>query len=432
MLDHMNTAILTQIIKDFHEAPLPVFQSRDLPIPLNTEKIITLIGPRRAGKTSTLFNMMHLLLSQGVAKERICYLSCEDERFEHTAEELGQLLEIYQSLYPHLDLSTCYFFFDEIQLFEKWDRFIRRLHDKISKHIFLTGSNAKLLSREIATELRGRSLSYTVLPLSFSEYCAFQHIDTTKKTSKNTAILHNALQQYLRFGGFPELLKYEPGLKITILQEYFNVMFYRDLVERFNVSNVSLLKFFIKRLMSCATKEFSINKIYNELKSSGYKISKDSLYDFSDNCEAIYLALTVKKYNAAIIHIELTEKKVYVVDNGLFNAINPKFSEDNGKLLEQTVFLQLLRKPGKVFFHKQKYECDFLVKEGLSITKAIQVTYDLSDPETREREIRGLIEACLAHELTEGLIITYREHNTLVHEGVEIRCVPILNFLLEQ
>jgi predicted AAA+ superfamily ATPase len=428
----MNTEIVRQIIKDFHEAPLPVFQSRDLPIPLNTEKIITLIGPRRAGKTSELFNIMQVLLSQGVAKERICYLSCEDERFDHSVEELGELLEVYQSLYPDLDLSTCYFFFDEIQLFDKWDRFIRRLHDTISKHIFLTGSNAKLLSREIATELRGRSLSYSVLPLSFSEYCAFQRIDTTKRTTKNTAILYNALDQYLRFGGFPELLKYEPTLKISILQEYFNVMFYRDLVERFDVSNVSLLKFFIKRLMSCATKEFSINKIYNELKSSGYKISKDSLYNFADNCEAIYLALPVKKYNASIIHLELTEKKIYVVDNGLFNAINPRFSEDNGKLMEQTVFLQLLREPGEVFFHKHKYECDFLVKEGLNVTRAIQVSYNLSDHETREREIRGLVEACLAHELTEGLIITYREKGEFVHDGVKISCVPLLSYLLEK
>lgn len=425
----MNIEILRQLIQDFHDEPLPVFRGRDLPIPLNTEKIITLIGPRRAGKTSELFNIMQALLDQGIAKERICYLSCEDERFEHSPKELDQLLEIYQALYPSLDLASCYFFFDEIQLFDKWDRFIRRLHDKISKHIFLTGSNAKLLSREIATELRGRSLSYSVLPLSFSEYCAFQEIDITKRSTKNSAVLYNTLEQYLHFGGFPELLKYETSLKISILQEYFNVMFYRDLVERFKVSNISLLKFFIKRLMSCATKEFSINKIYNDLKSSGYKISKNSLYNFADNCEAIYLALPVKKYSASIIHQELTEKKIYVIDNGLFKAINPTFSKDNGKLMEQAVYHQLLRQPGEVFFHKQKYECDFLVKEGMTITQAIQVSYDLSDPKTREREIRGLVEACHAHELTEGLIITLREQESFLHEDIQIRCISFLDFV---
>ena len=376
----MNDKILRQLIQDIHNKPLPVFQKRAMSIPLNTEKIITLIGPRRAGKTSELFNIMQALLDKGILKECIFYLNCEDERFDHSTEELSQLIETYQSLYPTLDLSTCYFFFDEIQLFDKWDRFIRRVHDTISKHIFLTGSNAKLLSREIATELRGRSLSYSILPLSFVEYCAFQDIDITKRSTQNSAIIDNALIQYLRFGGFPELLHYEPSLKISILQEYFNVMFYRDLVERFKVGNVSLLKFFIKRLMSCATKEFSINKIYNDLKSSAYKISKDSLYEFADNCEAIYLALPIKKYSASIIHQELAEKKIYVIDNGLFNAINPKFSEDNGKLIEQAVYHQLLRGSGEIFFHKQKYECDFLVKEGISITQAIQVCYDLLIP----------------------------------------------------
>jgi uncharacterized protein len=425
----MNNEILRQLIQDFHADSLPLYRGRDLSIPLNTEKIITLVGPRRAGKTSELFNLMQALLEQGVSKEHICYLSCEDERFEHSVNELGDLLEVYQALYPSLDLSTCYFFFDEIQLFDKWDRFIRRLHDKISKHIFLTGSNAKLLSKEIATELRGRALSYSVLPLSFSEYCAFQEINTTQRSSQNSAVLQNALEQYLRFGGFPELLQYEPALKISILQEYFNVMFYRDLVERFEVKNVSLLKFFIKRLMSCATKEFSINKIYNDLKSSGYKISKDSLYNFADNCEAIYLALPVKKYSPSIIHQELTEKKVYVIDNGLFNAINPKFSDDNGKLMEQAVYHQLLHHGAEVYFHKQKYECDFLVKEGMDITRAIQVTYDLSDPDTRQREIRGLVEACQAYELTEGEIITTREKEIINVEGIQITCIPLLDFL---
>lgn len=165
------------------------------------------------------------------------------------------------------------------------------------------------------------------------------------------------------------------------------------------------------------------------LKSGGYKISKDSLYAFADNCESIYLALSVKKYSPSIIHQELTEKKIYVIDNGLFNAINLKSSGDNGKLMEQAVYHQLLRQTGEVFFHKQKYECDFLVREGLEITRAIQVSYDLADPDTQQREIRGLIEACLAHHLSEGLIITYRQSEDFVEEGVHIRCVPILDYL---
>lgn len=426
----MEQKILTQLIQDMHTKVFPLFQKRELAIPLDTEKIITLIGPRRSGKTSELLNIIQALFEQGIQKERIFYLNCEDERFDHTKEELNQAIMSYQFLYPDLDLSTCYFFFDEIQLFDKWDRFIRRLYDTVSKHLFLTGSNAKLLSKEIATELRGRSLSYSVLPLSFSEFCSFQKLNTIKRDTKNNIILYKALDQYLYFGGFPELLHYEEGIKIKILQEYFNVMFYRDLVERFNVKNVALLKFFIKRLISCATKEFSINKMYNDLKSGGYKIAKDSLYHFADHCEATYLVLSLKKYSSSIIHQELTEKKIYVIDNGLFNATNPKFSQDNGKLMEQAVFHHLLRESVELFFHKQKYECDFLVKEGFKITRAIQVSYDVSDKDTFQREVRGLHEACKTNDLTEGYIITYDEQKSFIYEGVQIHCIPILDFFL--
>lgn len=425
----MDISIIKQKILDFQATPIIEVQPRDVSIPLNTKKIITVVGPRRAGKTSELMNLMRQLIESGVDKQRIFYLSCEDERFQYTAQELGDCLSAYQGLYPDLDMASCYFFFDEIQLFDKWDRFIRRIYDTVTKNIFITGSNAKLLSTEIATELRGRALSYSVLPLSYVEYCRFQGVDSLSRSGKSMARLSHLMDSYLENGGFPELIKFDHELRVKALQEYFNVMFYRDLIERFKISNTSLLKFFIKRLMSSATKEFSIHKIYNDLKSSGYKISKDSLYSFADYCESIYLAIPLKKFSASIIHQELSEKKIYVIDNGLFNAMNPKFSPNKGKLMEQAVFHKLLSEGHEIYFHKQKYECDFLIKSGFNIIKAIQVTLSMADSETRIREIRGLVEACHANQLTEGLIVTEKEAESFEYDGVSINCMPLIEFL---
>ncbi len=426
----MNKEKLKEIIQNSQEYQLGTVYPRAENIPIDIDKIITLIGPRRAGKTFELYNTIKSLLAEGVSPAHILYINCEDERFSHSVEELDALLKAYQELHPDINLSDCYFFFDEIQLFEKWDRFIRRLNDSVSKHIFLTGSNAKLLSTEIATHLRGRSLSYTVLPLSFAEYCDVKHVNTTQYDRKSQALRFNALAEFLQYGGFPEILKLDESLKVKTLQEYFNVMMYRDLVERFGIKNVALLKYFIKRLFASATKEFSIHKIFNELKTAGYKLSKDILYEYSGYCEAIFMVVVVKKYAHSILHQELSEKKVYVIDNGLYNALSSKFSKDMGKLMEQAVLHQLMRGEGEIFFHKDKYECDFIIKNGFDITMAIQVCYNMEDNETLRRELNGLCEACRAYGLSSGIIITYEEEKEFEVEGIKIQQIPLLKWIL--
>lgn len=427
----MNKESLKEIIHDFQEYQLDTVYPRAIDIPINVEKIITLIGPRRAGKTFELYNIIKSLLASGLARSQIVYINCEDERFSHKVEELDGLLKAYQELYPDRLLSDCYFFFDEIQLFEKWDRFIRRLRDSVSKHIFLTGSNAKLLSTEIATHLRGRALSYTVLPLSFAEYCEVKGINTTGHDRLSQALRANALADFLQYGGFPEVLKLDESIKIKTLQEYFNVMMYRDLVERFGIKNVALLKYFIKRLFASSAKEFSINKIFNELKTAGYKLSKDILYEYAGYCEAIFMVVVVKKYAYSIINQELTEKKVYVIDNGLYNALSSKFSKDIGKLMEQAVLHQLMRGEGEIFFHKDKFECDFIIKHGVDITMAIQVCYSIDDDETFAREINGLYEACRTHGLRSGIIITHEEEGEDEIEDIKIQLIPLSKWLLQ-
>jgi hypothetical protein len=427
----MKKELLKQIIRDFHLAPLPELYRRTLDVPMNTGKIITLIGVRRSGKTSYLFELMGKLIAGGISKSCILYINFEDERLDLKAEELDLLLQAYRELYPDNGIEGCYLFFDEIQNIAGWDTFIRRVYDSGTKNIFITGSNARFLSSDIATSLRGRTISYQVFPLSFREYLTFKEITVDLHSTSSIAHINHHLIDYLRNGGFPEVIGYDNGLRNRVLQEYFNVMIYRDLLERYQIKNIPALKFFLKRLLSSATKQMSVNNIYNELKSSGFKIGKNQLYDNLEACQNIYLALILRKHTTSLVERELGEKKVYAIDNGLLNALSYKFSDDLGKTVEQTVFLELKRREKDVFFFKEKVECDFIVKNGFDVSEAIQTSVRLTDDKTRKRELRGLLECCATFGLKEGLIITLDGMDEFTENGVTVRVMPLYRWLLE-
>lgn len=426
----MKKEILKTIIRDFHVSPLPKLKRRTLEVPLDSGKIITLIGVRRSGKTSYLFNVIEDLIGRGITLERILYINFEDERLDLKTEELDLLLQAYQELYPDMELADCWFFFDEIQNIAGWDTFIRRVYDKGTKNIFITGSNARFLSSEIATSLRGRTVSYEVYPLSFREYLAFKEVAIDLYSSKSIARINNHLADYLRHGGFPEVVNYDDGLRNRVLQEYFNVMIYRDLLERYEIKNIPALKFFLKRLISSATKQVSVNNIYNELKSSGFKIGKNQLYDNLEACQNIYMALLLRKHTRSLVERELGEKKIYAIDTGLLNSLEYRFSDDTGKALEQVVFLELKRRGSEIYFFKEKAECDFIVKRGSEVTEAIQVCVTLADDKTRKRELRGLLECCASFGLQEGLIITAETADEWETDGVKIAVMPLYRWLL--
>jgi hypothetical protein len=427
----MKKELLKQIIRDFHVSPLPALKRRTLQVPIDTGKIITLVGVRRSGKTSYLFNLIEDLLKQDVPKNRILYVNFEDERLDLKTEELDLLLQAYQELYPDMQLNECSFFFDEIQNIDSWDKFVRRVYDKGMKNIFITGSNARFLSSEISTSLRGRTISYEVFPLSFGEYLSFKDVVPDVNSSRSIAQINHHLAAYLKNGGFPEVIGYDDALRNRVLQEYFNVMIYRDLLERYAIKNLPALKFFLKRIMASATKQVSVNNIYNELKSSGFKIGKTQLYDNLDACVNIYMAQILRKHTHSLVDRELGEKKIYAIDNGLLNAIDYKFSNDTGKSLEQAVFLELRRREKDISFFKDKAECDFIVKQGADITEAIQVTVTLSDDKTRKREIRGLMDCCNEFGLQHGLIVTLDSSEEFELNGIKVNVMPLYRWLLD-
>ncbi len=421
---------LKQIIRDFHLSENFDVKPRNLQPPVDTKKIITLIGVRRCGKTSILYEMINKL-SKTIDKTSILFLNFEDERLELKADELDLILQSFLELYPQKDLKKCYFFFDEIQNITGWEKFVRRLYDTVSKNIYITGSNSKLLSSEIATSLRGRTLSYEVYPLSFSEYLAFKDIEVDLYSSKSLAYIRNAEVKFLKDGAFPEILFLDEQYANQTLQEYFNVLLYRDLAERYNITNTIALKFFLKRIIASTTKQISINKIYNELKSSGIKIGKNTLYDFLDYIQNIYLAFTLQRYDNSLVNKELGEKKIYTVDIGLNNATEFRFSDNIGKSLENAVFLELKRRGRELFYYRDtNSECDFIVQKGSQIVQALQVTYDMSDEETAKREIKGLLTACKKLNLSHGYIITYESEDEILEDGVNIILTPFYKWAL--
>lgn len=416
--------LLKQIIRDFHLSENFDVKPRTIQPPIDTKKIITLIGVRRCGKTSIFYHMINQLIEK-IEKTKILFLNFEDERFELNSDELDLILQAYMELYPSYKLSECYFFFDEIQNIPNWEKFIRRMYDTVSKNIFITGSNSKLLSSEIATSLRGRTLNFEIFPLSFKEYLSFKDIEVDFYSSKSLAFIKNAQESFLKNGSFPEILFLEEIYANKTLQEYFNVLLYKDLAERYNITNTVALKFFLKRIISSSTKQISINKIFNELKSSGIKIGKNTLYEFLEYVQNIYLALTLQKYDNSLINKELGEKKIYSIDIGLNNATEFRFSDDIGKSLENAVFLELKRKEFDIYYYRtSKSECDFLVFDKNTISDVIQVTFDMSDENTKSREIKGLIEACKNFDLKSGTIITFDSEDELIENGIKIKIIP--------
>ena len=426
--------LLKGIIRDFHKGSLPLVRSRFFKVPLDTGKVVTLVGVRRSGKSFLMFDTVKRLLDRGTSKERIVYVNFEDERLELHQESLGLILDAYSELYPEVPLSECYLFFDEIQNVDGWDRFVRRVYDGVTKNIFITGSNAKLLSREISTALRGRTLSYEVFPLSFGEYLSFKDVEVDLYHSGSRAKIYSAFEEFLSEGGFPELVFIsDASVRRRVLQEYFNVMLYRDIIERFGVRNVLVLKYFLKRVFEGVTSPLSINKIYNELRSQGYKVGRDTLYTFLEAAEAVFMVLKVERYDPSVLKRELSAKKLYVVDNGLLNAVTVRFSKDLGKLLENLVLVELYKKGyNSVFFYTNRGECDFVVKDDVGGREMVlQVCWDLSYRDTMRREVEGLKRAGSRLGITSGYLITSHMEEIIVEDGFTVHVVPACKFLLQ-
>lgn len=415
-----------------HTLPVGV-REREVVLPVDSGKVVALSGVRRCGKSSLFLVTINGLLASGVSRERILMLNFDDERLHFDGSTLDLILQAYRELYPEEDLSKVYIFLDEVQMAKDWEPFVRRVYESICRHIFITGSNSRMLSSEIATSLRGRCLQYEVFPLSFGEWCSFRDIKTHVYHPQGRARAVAAMKEYLTVGGFPEIVLM-PEHRERTLQEYFFIMLYKDLMERYGLRNPDPVRYFVRRVMANITKPTSVNKIYNEMKSAGIAIGKNTVYDLIAQTEAIYLFLSLQRYDCSIVRQSTADRKYYCIDIGLYRALLPAAGADSGKMLENAVFLHLRRNltiGSTLCYYKGRGECDFVVMHGDAVTALFQVTWEMEDVATKEREVNGIVEAASATGCSALTIITNDEEQSISHGDYEIAVVPAWKWMLE-
>jgi predicted AAA+ superfamily ATPase len=426
----MDAALLDHLLADFLERDLPRATPRDARLPWLAGKIDTVIGMRRAGKTWFLFQNIAGWLDQGNPKESVLYLNFEDERLHpFQARDLQRIPDAFFRRYPRLRERECAFFFDEVQAAPGWERFVRRLLDTERVHLCLTGSSSRLLSHEVATALRGRSLSTEILPFSFRE--TLRHAGVDEKLSgrpgkKRRALLENRWRRYLLEGGFPEVQELEGTLRRRVLQEYLDLVILRDVVERYNVANVVALRYLIRHLIGAPSTHFSVHRFHNDLRSQGIRCSKNTLHDFLSYLSDCYLFFVVPMCSPSTRARMVNPKKVYAIDTGLAHACSRRPQPDMGHLLENSVFLDLRRRRWTIEYYRTRggHEVDFLATDDLSRRYLIQVAVDLSRPDTRQREVRALAEAMDELHLPQAFLLTLDDDEDLDLGGKQVAIRP--------
>lgn len=427
--------ILSQLIDEFHERKLPDLVARNQLLPDIQGKAHVVIGMRRTGKTFFCYQEIHELLAAGTQATQILYLNFEDDRlFDFRVNDFQTILDVYYGSYPEYRDTTCHFFFDEIQRVDHWEMFVRRLLDTENVQVYLTGSSSKLLSTEIATGLRGRSIATEIFPFSFPEFLKAQGYFATppqKFGAKTVSVLRKAVTDYLEIGGFPEVRTLERNVRVEVLQGYIDSVLLKDVVERHRIGNITPLKYLVRQIMNSPGARFSVNKFYNTLKSMAVKCTKNSLYDYLGYLTDAYLFYKVPIHSRSEKSRMLNPAKIYAIDTGLLNAMTFRNSANNGPLLENLVFMHLRRNGYEVEYIKTKdgFETDFFARHKITgAIELIQVCWDMSDNKTFNRELRGLQSAMQELSVGSGTIVTWDDETTL--EG-NIQVAPVWKWLLQ-
>ncbi len=420
----MNYQLMLQILIGEFRDKLMLLKNlviRDIKFPEAANKIKVAIGMRRTGKTYFLYQKILDMIKNNIDKSTILYINFEDDRLLPLDDKkLAKFVDTFYELYPENHDKKCYLFFDEIQNVKNWPTVIRRLHDTKNAEFFLTGSSAKMLSKEISTSLRGRSLAIEIWPYNFNEFMRAKNIsiDQSLFDKKTQDKLNQIFNCYLSEGGFPELITYDKDIKQKTLQEYLDVVIFRDIIERHKIKNSTLIKYMILSMINNVGKPFAINKFYNDLKSQGYQVGKDILYDYLEYIEDAYLAFPIPLYDKSIRKKQINPKKLYGIDTGLIRAVTLDYENDFGRLFENIIFLDLKRLGCEInyYFTKERYEIDFLAKTRKGHQKFFQVVWNQQDINTFNRENRAL-QAGINELKIDGEIITldsYLQHGIRV------------------
>jgi len=426
-------ALLTIIAEWLEEWEMPSLIPRNQPVIELAEikRILAIVGPRRAGKTYFMYQLIHSLLRNSRhSKEDILFLDFEDYRLgELTGDAMDEIFTAFHQIAGRYPL---FLFFDEIQNLPGWSRVLRTLHNRGQFKIIVSGSNSELLGSEIATELRGRYEDILMLPFSFQEYLRFRDIVPTPaslRTAARGSILA-AFDDYVKHGGFPEVAMAGSEMEQRkLLQSYFKTVFYKDILERYNIKARYVLDALMNDMLENYAGIFSISRFEKQMKSNHLPGSKRTIANYFHYLTEAFFVIAHEKFSFSPRKRSMNPKKAYLTDTG-FAALGRPFMENRGRIIENMVAIELFRRGMETYYFKNRNECDFIIKQGRKPTQAIQVCWELTS-RNEKREIAGLVEACTSLGLTSGTILTYAQDEAIEKDGLKIPVRPVWEWLLE-
>ncbi len=419
--------IFKKILTEWQESVLPVVTKRSYTYDKKIDDILAVIWPRRAGKTYFMYQIIEELILN-VKKEDIVFINFEDYRIHHfTMIHFSDIIDAHYELYGK---KPKYLFFDEIQNIRDYGKALRTFKDQWYR-IIISWSSSKLLIEEISTELRGRYSHILMLPLSFREILTYRNFDTKNiEYSLRKGDLMNEFTSYLENGWFPALLDKNLSAKKKTLENYYETIFYKDVLERHSIKARFLFEYLMKYVLDSYATTFSIGKFHEYLVNQKIEWSKKTLANYFHHLEEAFFMISVDRFSFSPRKSLLSPKKIYLSDNG-FTLLSNNYSDNLGKKLENLYAIHLFRNEKQFYYFQKKWECDFVIKNGNSITETIQVCYELTF-ENREREIKWLLEAMGSFDLQEWVIITYDQEETIIINDVTIRIIPLWKVFLAE
>lgn len=447
-------SLVQEKILDFEQLGIPEVFSRDLPLapiqrPERNNLAQVIVGTRRCGKTYRLFQEMRDIVRAGFNPETMLYFNFEDERLKpYSTGLLADVLDTFFAMHPIAKEEGCFLFFDEIQEVPDWSLFLRRVIDSTKATVYVTGSSSKMLSSELASEFRGRSLSRELFPLSFSEFVRWERGEAAAAkegfSSKDAAVLRSALGGYLLRGGYPAALGLAASDAMMLVQEYAYRTTAMDVIERYNLRTPQVAVSFLSRCLASSARELSVNKVANEFKSRGVSTSRETLASLLAYYEEAYLVFSLGDLSRTLSDNPRSSSKVYAVDPGMFAAFSRAASKEEGQRLETAVFNKLRRMAPRAragslarltFEHEgRSHEIDFVMGDALlgDVYELVQVSVDLSNPKTRKRELSALEAAMRKYGIGESTIVTMDAEETVKTEAGVVRVVPAWKWLLDE
>ncbi len=412
---------------------------RDAALPQIPKKVHAVTGMRRSGKT-TFLQQLVAESRRETAPERALYLSFDDDRLaDIAADQLSALLEEFYRRYPQLRRrTTVAWFFDEIQLVTGWERFVRRVLDTENVQVVVSGSSARMLSREVHTSLRGRGIETTIRPFSFREFLRHRaeepRTEPRRWTAQERSLVEKRFGEYLVEGGFPEAQGLARALRVELLQGYVDTVLFRDVLERYGVSQVSALRWIVRHCLRNPAGNMSVHRLFLDLKAQGHAVSKDSVHALLGHLFDAYLLQAVPLHTVSERQRNSNPRKIYPADPGLIHAFDASGRANTGHALETAVFNELQRRLAEAAYVKtaEGFEVDFLASYRDGRRELLQVCADPSTVDARERELRALADAAKSRSKLSATLLVLTQEQSIALADSGLRVMPAYEWMLAE